>query len=363
LDADDDLLLAAASTPPLESPSSVSEDYIAAVLLRWFLDVADFVRGRASNRVKNLLSVPQIPLDLIVGLFDDENQPRSRIREALLNHVATLPIPRHLDLINTPFFQMPSGHVYGASMFNAGRWASFVRSRNIKGGTVGRRYGSIWEEFITHTLKDYGWSLIRTGVKIKKDGATLTDVDILAIKDDLLLILQTKSVIGEGMDPYDHWRNRRTIEEGAEQASLAATYIKQNAAFLERVFSKRITSTIRHIQPAVLTNVHTFNGWKTKGIPVLSTEGLMTLLRGAQVTYSDAHGFVKGAESFAKGNTLTSEEFLSLMQSPVEWHISKENIRLEHVPSNNEGVNLLIPSVLGGFGLLGRAIAPDKNQL
>jgi hypothetical protein len=70
------------------------------------------------------------------------------------------------------------------------------------------------------------------------------------------------------------------------------------------------------VQPLVFTNLHWFNGWRSDGIPVLSRNGLNSILNGGVATYENMRGHVMDRQSFSDGGT-TGESFLQLLKIPM----------------------------------------------
>src|SRR6202044_3202511 len=80
-----------------------------------------------------------------------------------------------------------------------GTWATMVRETLNQGGDIGRRYGAVWEDFLAQSFEETGWSVVGRNVHIVDGGATVTEVDLLLLREDLLLVVEVKALTGSGV--------------------------------------------------------------------------------------------------------------------------------------------------------------------
>ena len=341
LEPSDDLLLAAGGVG-----NAIVEDYIAALSMRWFADIATFVAKHASKRHGRALDPAVASVEMIGAFLPLPDERRLRVKSAIRTMLDQRAETRHLDLLATPFIALPESHFVCVPTIDVCRWPADLRAKWLKGGDVGRRFGRLWEDFVSMTLKEFGWSILARGIKLKKNGKAITDVDVIAARNGLVLILQLKALAGQGVNSYDHWRNRKIIHKGAFQASAAIDFIRDEPLFLQSIVPKRAVADVRRVQAAVLTNLHLFNGWQVNGVPVLSRNGLMTILNGGAVRYHKPHeSTVIETKKFGSTSAWDGDEFIELLLNPVDWRVAQESLKVVHHCKEIEGMRWQIPSV------------------
>lgn len=141
-----------------------------------------------------------------------------------------------------------------------GSWTTPIREILNQGGEVGRLYGQVWEDFLARSFEGTGWSIIGRNINLVDNGRTVTEIDLLLFRDDLLVAAEIKALTGSGHSPYDHWKNRMIIEKGCRQALLASQYLSAHREVIASIANRMIASAVRHIQPLVLTSEHMFDG-------------------------------------------------------------------------------------------------------
>jgi hypothetical protein len=340
LDPNDDLLLVAAGP---DFP--VIEDYIAALSLRWFCDIAEFAANHLPRRMMRELNPPVSTIEAIGAMLPLEESQRLRVMVTLDELIQDPPVTRHLALIASPFIRLPHSQIVCFPTLNCARWPADIRAKWLRKGNVGRRFGNLWEAYAANMLENFGWKILGKGTKLRKNGQVVTDVDLLAFRDGLLLILQIKALAGQGTNPYDHWKNRKIIEEGARQAAAAAACLKTEMHLLWSICPKRAVPDVRLVQSAVLTNLHQFNGWNVGDIPVISRNGLLTILNGAVVTRQLPDQTILETEHFSSQKTWDENEFVRLMKNPVDWQVAQESLEVTHNCKELEGVRYHIPNI------------------
>lgn len=318
----EDELLLVSSAPENNDRESTIIFYAVAVALRCYAGVDRYLSSISKTRQKKRGLVAKFHLSEIDNLFSRVNLPTAMYQQALAAQVRGLPLSRPLDLLDSPFIRL-SHDTIGCLISMLGDWPNGIRPMLIKSGGLVRRFGKIWEDYVAGTLQNYGWSIWGQGVKLRERGQTITDVDVLAFKDGLLLVAQIKAMSASGRDTYSQWKAKLAIGKGANQARLAAdVIIGRDCSLLSQY---RDHDKVTCIQPLVITNVDIFSGWICNTVPVIGGGELMSLLRGATVRYVDKDHKVLGVQQFGRNSTLTGEEFLEFLRSPLSWRLSKED--------------------------------------
>jgi hypothetical protein len=349
LDAEDELLLATAIKT---NNDAVLIQYLVAISLLCYSIAAISLRERSGKSHRKLLTCPIIPIEKIkksiirqightVPLID------GLIRSALDSYILNLPTTKYLNIFLKPYIKVDGEKFFGiGSMINS-NWTPTVRADLIKGGTLAKSYGSIWEEYIRNTLSDYGWIVTEGGRKIRNGNQISTDIDILAVKNELLLVIQVKVIAVTGFDKYEYWKIRKTIEKGAEQSLVAEQIIGNNPSLLASILpNAKIAKQVKIIQPLVVTNSPLFDGWSYKSIPVLSVGYLISMLRGARVKYLNQDYSIVAEKSYAKGKELSTNEFLEYIKKPCDWKLSKEIEKVEFMWVELEDIRLGFPQLV-----------------
>jgi hypothetical protein len=348
VDAEDDLLFAASRLGP-----GVAAHYLVAMAMRWYAVAARAVEVNAGAGVRGELASPAIPLAEIADCISAIDG--SFIASALENLTSELPARSHFVLLECPFVKDGAHVVRPFLGGELGNWNVAVRAAMIQGGTVGKEVGTIWEEFYAASFADSEWRLVGRGVKLRRDGRILTDVDLILLREDLLLIVQIKALVGSGLTPYDHWKNRQTIEFGCFQGRTAAEYFGKNPDALISICGKRAASGVNYIQPLVLTNLDHLDGWSFDGVPVAGEVTRKAICRGSRVDYFDSNsGEVLHTHHFVRPEDLTTEVILSLLRKPVELEIAAEGAEIEHGVHTVGDLTLLMPEFV---------TRPDLNGL
>ena len=143
---------------------------------------------------------------------------------------------------------------------DSANWPVTVRSRWLQGGPVGDKYGKVWEFYVSRTFEWRDWLVVGRGIKLRERGATLTDVDLLVVRNNLLLVIQVKALIGYGTDPYEQWKSRNIISLGARQANTAARFLRDNTKSITGICGALLAREISDVQPLVVTNVNILTG-------------------------------------------------------------------------------------------------------
>jgi hypothetical protein len=337
ISADDDLLLAGS-----RFDSKVVGHYLISMAMRWFASLARVVRvdTRGTHRTSGS---PPVPLTLIADCIKDGTDGKW-VTTALENLTSELPAKNHCMLLDRPFVR--DGLHIARPLFGGelGTWNTVVREVMIQGGALGKDVGAIWEHFYADSFSDSDWEIVGRGVKLRKSGQILTDVDLLLLREDLLLVVQIKALIGSGNTVYDHWKNRQTIEFGCAQAGVAAEFYEADSKALVSLCGKHAAAGIKHIQPIVLTNLDHLDGWSFNDVPVIGEVTRKAICQGSKVEYFDFKtGEVQHTHHFVRREDLTTEVILQMLRQPVEIHIAAEGLEIKHDVHRVGSVTFLMP--------------------
>ena len=265
VDAEDDLLLLAANAGADEKPEFASILYHLSAAIRVNAFVADMFANRMS-RQKRLNYDDRIDRDELIAELGSGLQASAL--EAWTSLVVDLPVRSHFDLLRRPFIRTGPNTARAVPALVGDRWTIAVREGLNNGGAIGNWYGKLWEDFFARGFANSGWSLLKRNVKSRAEGACVAEIDMLLLRDDLLLVVEVKALTGSGISPYDHWKNREIIERGCRQARRAAEHIEANREYIASVVDRSTASRVRHVQPLVLTTESMFDGWEYAGVPV-----------------------------------------------------------------------------------------------
>jgi hypothetical protein len=266
-----------------------------------------------------------------------------------------------LRLVSRPFIKDGSNIARPFLGGDLGQWTVIVRESLIQGGALGKNVGAIWEDFYARCFTDSDWKIVGRGIKLRKDGRILTDVDLLLLREDLLLVMQVKALAGSGATVYDHWKNRQTIELGCQQGRTAAEFLEANAHSLIAICGKRHAVRVKHIQPVVLTNVNHYDGWSFDDVPVIGEVTRKAICEGTKVEFFDAKsGEVIHAQDFVKREDLSTEEILRILRHPVELDIAAETTEVQHHTERVGDLTFLMPEFVSRE-CLGRPLAHEPN--
>jgi hypothetical protein len=284
---------------------------------------------------------------VILFSFNDSDGGAS-VRTALDDLTTALPARSHFELLRKPYVKDGPDVARPLMGGDFGLWNVVVQECLVQGGQLGRDVGSIWEEFYAGTFKDTDWRILGRGVKLRENGRLATDADLLVARDDLLLVVQIKALIGSGATVYDHWRNRQIIETGCAQAKTAADFLRRNPLTLVSVACKQTAQALKVIQPVVLTNADTFDGWVFDDVPVMGETTRKGVTRGSKVDYIDPRsGTVVHTHHVVKPQDLNTESILWLLRHPIELQISPEQPEIGHRLVEAGEVRFHLPELYG----------------
>ncbi len=337
VDAEDDLLaLAGASV----GDQQCATYYLSAMCLRWFELAAAAVRKVLPPGRRRLLSASTIPVSSIEAVI--ERGGGLKVAKTINDLLSTLPVRSHYDLVRRPFLRLPDGKTRCLPRAGYSPWTTSVRETLISGGAIGDAYGRMWEMFYARSFEETDWLVLGRNLTLRSEGKTTTEVDLLLKKDDLLLVVEIKALIGSGVTAYDHWRNRQTVEWGCRQAAAAAEFIRSRQDWLASVAGRQAAADVRHIQPLVLTT-GMFDGWNFEGVPVIGEGGRKAITQGAKVDYTDSSGRVVSTRWISKPEELSTERILWSLNNPLELLIAPEDLKVRHRSVTLSCATVLIP--------------------
>ncbi len=337
VNAEDDLLIAAGGDAIAQT------HYNAAILLRWFMMAAVGVRRTLPRGRRHLLSAPDIPLgDIADGLNRGGGQG---IQQALRALTVTLPARSHYELIRHPFVRVSENLAHSVLASDGGVWNLSVRETLVNGGgPLGDAYGRVWEDFYARSFEDGSWTILGRNLQLRRGGRLITDIDMLLKRHDLLVVLQIKALIGSGVSPYDHWRNRQTIEWGCRQAKVACAFIREHPEWLVSVAGRRNANEVVHVQPLVLTTLDHVDGWKFEGVPVIAEVGRKAITVGSKVTYIESGtGEVVSTQHIIPPEELSTERILWALDNPLELQLAPEIPTTRHTRRRIGDLRVAVP--------------------
>lgn len=140
----------------------------------------------------------------------------------------------------------------------------------------------IYEKLVKGLLADSGWNVIQHSVKIKDNKKIITDVDLLAYNNGVVLLGQIK-VANCGRKRYDIWKTRQIINNAVEQIKKCMDKFKDDNLMYSILKKEKIVSDrteIREIIPVVITSSSYFIGMSTNSsVPILSWDMFCQVIR------------------------------------------------------------------------------------
>ncbi|MGE6447948.1 hypothetical protein [Pseudoalteromonas tetraodonis] len=311
IDAEDDLLFHAC-----KGDYRVQAYYISGLILTCFAIAGEVIR-ESKRRTGVVIPIMDIPLSIITeGISFGAADPY--IAEGLAALCVTLPLRSHSQLNALPFMRDKNDVIRPFLHGYSGMWNTMVRNALIQGGAVGKAVGSTWEEFTEFSFSGSAWQTVGKGIKLKRGGKIVTDVDLLLLREDLLLVIQIKSLIGTADTAHDHWKNRQIAEVGCMQARKSADFLMENPDSLLSICGKKASEKIRIIQPVVFTNIYHMEGFSLFDVPVIGGATRKAICRGSKVDYYSSDGKKIHTHTFVAEEQLDTKEILRLLKEPVE---------------------------------------------
>lgn len=298
-----------------------------------------------------------LPLAFYRRFATSQRWPEDVSRRAIEELVSSVPARNYFELVQRPYLRI-DGRIRMATEVTAAEWPVEVRRALMSGGALATRFGSLWERQVGEIFRRHGWEVLSQGMKLRESGTTVTDIDLLIFKENLLLVVQCKA-IGVGADCiYTQWLARSKVLHGVEQALLACAMLEQRPQVLKHVLHGKNETGVR-VQPLVITSTGLFTGWNPQGVPIASLDAVATNLQGAAVSYRDENGKVLGTQKHIAGLSPTAEEFLDLLSFPVDWRIAGHSGTIIHRAIDSENLRVWLPEI--GAPVTAKAAVSTKS--
>jgi hypothetical protein len=345
LDAEDELLVGVAS-----QNISIISHYVVVGIIDAFISASEALKNKLPRK-PYLFTYPSLPYEEIINLVKRVRVLGLQLDETVIDdYISELPINRHLDLYKAPIIRMKSGKILALEHLAGGGWPTWVRVNLMQGGQTADIIGKAWESYIASILRDNQWTNVVEGFKIKKGGKVATDVDIIAKREDVVLIIQMKVYYGTGVNNYEQWKFRKKLEHAVEQVKISENLINQDLKTLQSIFSKSELNEIKRIKTLVMTNCHYFNGWKLNGIPIMSVGSLMQIINGATVRYTTKEGAVLEEKNYASSQNLTVDEFIDFIDLPLDYRIGTKSYKIRIHTEKLKDATMNFPIFENDFG-------------
>jgi hypothetical protein len=319
----------------------IISSYIVACILASYTIAAQCLKQKSSNHLYTF-TCPEIPKHQINRFIEQISIFGKPIVNCFDLFVCKLPLKHNLDLFKTPFIKDKDGKIY-ATDYLSEDWAIWAKSFLMKGGNTADIVGKSWESYIADVMSKNQWQKVKQGIKIKRGGRLLTDIDIIAKREDVLLIVQMKVYYGTGINPFEQWKFRNKLEHAVKQVKISEQYIKENKHVLKPYFSNAELSEIKRILPVVFTNSHIYNGWKYDGVSVMSTGSLMQIINGANVKFERTDGVIEGMKKYVVSDIVSLDEFIGFLESPLDWRIGDQHYKIKCHEEQFEHASLIFP--------------------
>lgn len=143
------------------------------------------------------------------------------------------------------------------------------------------KFGKNFETIVRGRLNDLNWKTVKNGIKIKKQGKIVTDIDLLSYHNGVVLIGQIKTAHC-GRSCYQIWKAKQTIDKAIKQINISMTMIEEDPNIIysnlkrEHIIGSK--SEIKSIIPIIITSSDYFLGYNKDNITVLGFEMLDHIL-------------------------------------------------------------------------------------
>ena len=355
LDFEDDMLLMAS-----ERDRRIAGRYLLSASLQWSEIAAQAVaNGLPKSAARRFLPAPIDLADLLDDIGDAGWE--EVMREAWDEATVTLPVTNYWELVRRPFVREDGGvarpFLHGAT----GRWNAAIRERLLHGGVLAKEVGAKWERYFADRFRGSGWAVVGEGVKLRIGGRILTDVDLLVVRNDLLLVVQVKALGGSALNPYDHWKNRLVIERGCRQAALAHRLLQTDPGLIRGIAGRAVADRIRVVERVVLSNLGLFDGWEHAGVPVLGETLLKSITVGSKVDYVDSGtGRTVYMRHLLRPEELTTETIVKALRAPIELAIALETGAVAHIHEKVAGIDFRVPEFSAAEMPAGPSASPQR---
>lgn len=193
---------------------------------------------------------------------------------------------------NSPlqFFESADSIAIGSWMFDAdlsiieeAKNISFNSRKNSELGSATEFFGkTLFEELIRDRIEQHGWATIKHQVNIKENKKIVTDLDLIAYKNGIVIIGQVK-VAHTGRRSYQLWKTKKTIENGINQMQKCLKAFNDRKDLLYSILKKdniiKNRECIKSVLPLVITSNNYFSeAFLSKNITAIGFEMLDEIL-------------------------------------------------------------------------------------
>lgn len=208
IDFEDDMVVMAAKGDP-----EVIGRYLLAGMLRCHVIASELVGDQLARSAKREFLPAGIELAEIIGQISGDVNVDVLTR-AWDEQTVSGPAAGHFDLLRRPFLRVGKDVAMPLLHGSSGKWNADVREHLVQGGGLAKKLGALWEERLAERFQESGWKILGRGIRLRAGKKLLTDLDLLLLREDLLMVAQVKALSGSPMNAYDHWRHRKVIEKG-----------------------------------------------------------------------------------------------------------------------------------------------------
>jgi hypothetical protein len=335
--SDDELLIG-----PNIKNDRIFLSYLNAFCLFSYSTVASFLERKSKYHSSEFLC-PTIPISEIRDAITNTGLKINVEDSDIKLLTCKLPVTQHLKMFDTPFVECRTGHIFGLHSISQGDWPTWPKSIFMHGGKVGDLVGKVWEEYVANTLRDFKCEKVVQNIRLKIDKNEVTDIDILAKRGNLLMVIQVKVYYGTGINTYEQWKFRKRIEHGVQQATIAMDTLLSNKIILRNYFLENEIAEIKNVKPIIITNSNIFNGWKFQGVSVMSYGSLMQIKNGAKVTYQTRTGEIVKEDALFESDIPTNDEILEMIETPLDWKLAGKPEKVIHHKEESDRSVLYFP--------------------
>ena len=150
-------------------------------------------------------------------------------------------------------------------------------------GKVSNVFGkSIYEKIVRDICEKCGWKVVPYSIRKKEDKKTITDIDLLAYNDGIVIVGQIK-IANCGRTPYELWKAKQVIQKAIEQENLSIKALNKDGSLLFSILKKNNIvenkNEIKTVIPIIITSSSYYLGFgKHVGIPVVCLDMYQQIL-------------------------------------------------------------------------------------
>lgn len=243
--------------------------------------------------------------------------PETSAREAISLLTTNAATQQPLDLSTHPLLHMDSQYVGINTMPTLPD--AFMETRRIlaAGNHTSRLLGKAYEEHIRNIIRDAGVTTLTSSVKLNENGRTLTDVDILGIKDGIVFVAQAKYMAEPG-DHHERWKGLEHIGDGVRQCLIARAYFARHPKRLSELFPGTPIPKNAELCCFVVSPSFHFSHTGTWPVFVIDDQYLDHIVRVKHVsTYEFTTGDARESRRLFEGEHPTGQELRNLIINPA----------------------------------------------